>query len=93
MLRQLIYQSAAPAQFDEHQLDEIGKISAKNNQQLGITGILLFDGEAFFQVLEGESEVIYPLYEKIKQDARHRDIVMIMDTVIHRRGKGCRTLV
>ncbi|RUO76324.1 BLUF domain-containing protein [Pseudidiomarina taiwanensis] len=51
------------------------------------------NGEAFFQVLEGGSEVIYPLYEKIKQDARHRDIVMIMDTVIHRRGTGCRTLV
>ena len=45
---------------------------------LGITGILLFNGQQFFQVLEGNEEILESLFSKIQFDPRHRDVVELM---------------
>lgn len=43
-----------------------------------VTGILLFNGTEFFQVLEGEEEVIDALFCHISNDPRHTEIVELM---------------
>ena len=53
MLKQLIYRSKATEKFSEEDLSKIMSDSLPYNEPNGITGILLFDGEYFFQVLEG----------------------------------------
>ncbi len=44
-----------------------------NNAANNITGILLYAKETFFQVLEGEEEVVNKVYELIEKDKRHKD--------------------
>jgi hypothetical protein len=48
------------------------------NSQLDVTGILLHSEGSFFQVLEGDAEVIDSLYTKIARDKRHKNIVLIV---------------
>ena len=88
MLKQLVYRSKATATFSEEDLARITSDSLPFNEANGITGILLFDGEYFFQVLEGECEKVEALYEHIKKDRRHSAIVKVTEIVIHERNFG-----
>ena len=66
-----IYISAATDDFLKEDIISILELSRENNAKLGITGILLYDEGSFFQVLEGKSNVINSLYEKLLKDRRH----------------------
>lgn len=60
--------------------DEVGRIlerSRRNNRRDEVTGLLLFDGKRFLQVLEGEQDVIETIYARIRSDPRHRAPVQI----------------
>jgi Sensors of blue-light using FAD. len=46
----------------------------RNNPRLGVTGALVADEGAFFQVLEGEADVVDSLFAVIAADPRHRDV-------------------
>lgn len=46
--------------------------------QLGITGLLIFDGTHFFQILEGELGVLSKLMASIHRDNRHSDLVILL---------------
>lgn len=48
-----------------------------NNVANNITGILLYAHETFFQVLEGEENMVNKMYEVIKKDKRHKDCTII----------------
>jgi hypothetical protein len=48
------------------------------NSQLDVTGVLLHSEGNFFQVLEGDAEVIESLYAKIGRDKRHKNVVLII---------------
>ncbi len=48
-----------------------------NNIHLGVSGMLLFTGNEFIQILEGEEKVIEDLLATIKKDPRHRDFRII----------------
>ena len=88
VLKQLVYRSKATAKFSEDDLLKITSDSIPFNQENNITGILLFDGEYFFQVLEGKSDVVHALYEYIKEDSRHTNIVKVTELVVHKRDFG-----
>ena len=88
MLRQLVYRSRASTLINHEGLDEITKDSLAFNLHNDVTGILLFDGEYFFQVLEGKADIILGLFEHIKTDSRHNNIVKITDNAIHKRDFG-----
>lgn len=50
----------------------------RRNHHRGVTGVLMFDGEYFLQVLEGDTNAVQSLYETIQRDARHSGVVTIM---------------
>ena len=52
-------------------------VSRRNNAVEGITGALLFNGEAFAQVLEGPQEAVEKAFERIRWDSRHSDVVIL----------------
>ncbi|GAA4277204.1 BLUF domain-containing protein [Aquimarina mytili] len=52
------------------------------NCLLNITGILIYSDGNFLQVLEGAKEVITTLFEKIKKDPRHYNIIKMLDKEI-----------
>lgn len=53
----------------------------RRNPALGVTGALLFDGECFAQLVEGEHDVVRALVQRIEADPRHVDMVVLLDEV------------
>ena len=51
--------------------------SRLNNACTGVSGMLLYTGSEFIQILEGEDKVIEDLLDTIKHDPRHRDFRII----------------
>lgn len=48
-----------------------------NNPSLGVTGMLLYANGTFLQTLEGETNTVETLLEKIARDSRHQDFQVI----------------
>ena len=85
MLSQLIYTSQAIPGLSHACLQEIAVTAARFNTMVGISGLLVFDEGCFLQVLEGDAAAILPLYQKIKQDRRHRNVVQLIHEPIAQR--------
>ena len=49
----------------------------RNNEKLGVTGLLLYANGTFLQAIEGEAEVVDALIERICEDSRHDNIKML----------------
>ena len=81
----LLYVSTSINLLSDEELVDILKVSRENNKALDITGLLLYKGGNFMQVLEGPDEVVNSLYEKIKIDARHKDVTVISSEQISAR--------
>ena len=73
----LIYVSTSVKMMKDDELLGILKISRENNQQGDITGMLLYKGGNFMQVLEGPDDAVNAIFEKIKDDPRHKDVSVI----------------
>jgi hypothetical protein len=85
-MREIVYVSAASRLLDPAQLGAILEQARRNNQRLGVTGVLLYDAGSFMQLLEGEPEVLQPLYERIAQDERHYRVHRVRDRSIQGRS-------
>lgn len=71
---QLAYISFAADNFDPNGnegIDNILKVANQNNQEKQISGMLLFKGGVFIQLLEGAKDEALELYGKIASDLRH----------------------
>ncbi|MBN2788893.1 MAG: BLUF domain-containing protein [Candidatus Delongbacteria bacterium] len=84
-LSHLIYASKADNDITENEILEILKFARKNNEEINVTGMLLFDSGSFLQVLEGEEEELNKLFNTISKDKRHMDIVKIVNEAIPER--------
>ena len=63
-LKHVIYVSR-PTHFDHMVLDNILITSRSNNFEIGVTGNLICHSDLFLQMLEGPSDAVERLYEKI----------------------------
>jgi hypothetical protein len=70
----LIYVSTSVKLPSDEELLDILKVSRENNSSKDITGLLLYKGGNFMQVLEGPDESVEALYKKIEADPRHKDL-------------------
>ncbi|MBP0492256.1 BLUF domain-containing protein [Pararoseomonas indoligenes] len=61
----------------EAEVGHILVVSRRNNARDGITGALLFNESCFAQVLEGGSDVVQEVFERIQLDPRHCDTVVL----------------
>lgn len=77
------YVSTASRDLNAEEISELLKYSKENNNSRGITGILLFSEGNFFQIIEGEKEKILELYQRIKTDKRHHNLIQIVGKEIH----------
>lgn len=87
-LIQLIYMSSTNYPFSERELVQLLKEAREHNEQQNITGLLLYKRGRFMQILEGEEEQVVRLYETIKRDTRHYQIITLAKTVIDERMFG-----
>ena len=76
---QLGYVSTAVEQMLREDLLAILKVSRRTNRDNGVTGLLLFDGKDFLQVLEGDEAAVRETYGRIAQDERHRDLNVLFE--------------
>lgn len=85
MLSQLIYTSQAIPGLTHVALQDIAVTAARFNSLVGISGLLVFDEGCFLQVLEGDDAAIVPLYQHIKRDVRHLNVVKLIHEPINKR--------
>ncbi len=85
MLTYLLYISNRKSNCTEAEMNNILASCAKNNSLIGTTGLLLYSNKKFTQYVEGEYANILPLYEKIKIDDRHENVVLLGIGVIAKR--------
>jgi hypothetical protein len=76
-LFELAYVSTASDRVSDADLAEIISQSQLNNAFRDISGVLLFNGSHFAQVLEGFQQEVVGLFEEIRLDHRHTDVTMI----------------
>lgn len=74
MLFHLIYVSTAVDDLDDDGLVSLLTSSRRNNVRDHITGMLLYRGGHFMQVIEGEYLNVMSLFDRVRQDARHRNV-------------------
>lgn len=86
MLSQLVYVSNRKSNCTAEEIEKILESCKKNNPPLQITGVLLYSDNKFIQLVEGEAKVIMGLYDKIKKDDRHSNVVMISYNPIHEKS-------
>jgi len=60
--------------------------SRRHNPELGVTGILVFAGDYFIQILEGGRDHVCQLYNKIAQDPRHTHVTLMVFEEIEKRS-------
>jgi hypothetical protein len=79
MLVRLLYASRAADSVNAEALAAILKKSKENNAATGVTGVLCFcfNAHIFLQVLEGGRDAVSALYNRIAQDPRHREVVLL----------------
>jgi hypothetical protein len=85
-LIQCIYASAAKCVFDTEELAELLQVARDTNARLGLTGMLLHAEGSFFQVLEGQADVVDALYSKIERDPRHEQMTLVIREPIPKRA-------
>jgi hypothetical protein len=85
MLTQLVYVSNRSKFCTAKDIEQILESSVRNNQKKNITGVLLYSDKKFLQCIEGNYEDLKNLYDKIKQDKRHYNPIMIAFVPIRER--------
>ena len=70
-LKSLTYTSLARLDLQASDLEAIHRAARELNALDGITGLLIFNGTHFLQVIEGDEQAIDDLVERLRRDCRH----------------------
>lgn len=81
----LLYISEATEGINEEAVSGVLKSAGKNNPPLGITGLLVFGGGVFAQILEGPERAVLQKYVDIMGDKRHRNCRIVYITTTKER--------
>lgn len=76
----IAYLSNLSRQLSKEELFALATNASENNRKKDICGILLYSGNKFLQVLQGEEEAVKTLFEKIAKDSRHRNVTVIIES-------------
>ena len=85
MISQYLYISTAPS-LSREEVAAILASSQRNNEARGVTGLLLYNGRNFLQLLEGDESELVSLMVKISHDPRHTGISMIDRRLVRERA-------
>ena len=74
-MQSLIYLSAATKLFSNTDLLDILTVSRLKNTSLNITGLLIYHEGSIIQILEGDEMQLNLVFDSIKNDPRHKNII------------------
>ena len=69
----ILYLSQTAPNITDQQVQQILASSRRNNPDLVLTGVLIYGGGLFMQVLEGPDNSVMRMYARILDDKRHGD--------------------
>ncbi|MBU2939244.1 BLUF domain-containing protein [Lacinutrix sp. C3R15] len=82
MLKTISYKSKIKSTLKIMDFEILFNQTQTNNNSKNITGVLVKKKDTFFQILEGEAILLDMLFEKIKKDSRHSNIVELLNKPI-----------
>lgn len=87
-LEAVAYTSSAIPGLTDGALEQLLVDARQKNQELGITGVLLYHDGSFFQYFEGPPDGVEAVYDRIRQSRLHRGIFELMRAPIECRSFG-----
>ena len=88
MVSALAYVSTAETGLSLSGVAELATYAQARNTEDGITGILIYNGRNFFQVVEGNSEPLYALLYRLHRDTRHVGLSLVYEQAGNPRAFG-----
>lgn len=85
-LKTLTYTSRARLDLTDEDLAAIHQTARHLNALDGISGLLLFDGSRFLQIVEGGEEAVDNLVERLRMDPRHSAFEVRDERPVERRS-------
>lgn len=85
-LLRLTYASRAADWLTRDDLRAIANSAQKRNKSMGLTGLLLYVGGDFLQVIEGPGAAVEKLYEMIEADPRNQWVTRLATEKVLRRA-------
>jgi hypothetical protein len=82
----LAYSSVGTHHFAQSELVDLLAFARDFNSRNGLTGMLLYIDESFFQILEGDPKTLHDLYSRIEQDTRHTHVIKLIEIPIENRS-------
>lgn len=82
----LVYVSVESRPLSDANLKDILETARTFNPSQDITGMLLYRDGFFIQALEGEEDKVIGLYNKIRKDPRHRNVITVYKNKIEERS-------
>jgi hypothetical protein len=84
--KSLTYTSFARLDLEARDLEAIHRTAREVNALEGITGLLIFNGTHFLQIIEGGSSAIDDLVERLRRDPRHSGLEIRDEQMIEQRS-------
>jgi hypothetical protein len=78
-LATVVYSSRAVTPFSDPELQTLMQTAQARNHQEGVTGVVLYDNNRFFQWLEGPALGVERIMGSIRNDRRHTDLQVITE--------------
>ena len=85
-LKSLTYTSLARLDLEAADLEAIHRTARDTNALEGITGLLIFNGTHFLQIIEGVPNAIDDLVERLRRDPRHSGFEIRDERVVDQRS-------
>jgi hypothetical protein len=85
-LKSLTYTSFAGLDLEADDLEAIHRTARNANALDGITGLLIFNGTHFLQIIEGQPQAIDELVEKLRRDPRHSGLEIRDERMVEARS-------
>ena len=85
MLRRIAWSSVPSSTFSAARLGEIVAPARWNNECNRVSGMLLYTGVHFLEILEGEESVLNEMWSRLQHDDRHASLVRIGDEACNER--------
>jgi len=78
VLERLIYKSIATQTLGSLHLFHLLTEARKRNKQLGITGLLIYTQDQFYQCIEGTPQALDQMWRSLQSDPRHHDLALLV---------------
>ena len=85
MLRRMAWSSVPSSSFSAARLGEIVGPARWSNKCNDVSGMLLYTGVHFLEILEGEESVLNEMWSRLELDDRHASLVRIGDEACNER--------